>query len=195
MKNNPQLLSPKKYIAQRARSLTIGKCYITADIEMSGEALVIVQRLHTGNNMTVGIYMIDTFCRGLRDSLFKFRISHEEFDNYFGDRIYSSELKEISYNEAHNWIYGAIAWAEDAGLEPHPSFNLTSFILEEDTEEIPFIDLPFGKNGKHFFFAESSADLNRHLPILKENLGDDFDYVVQNSNDTNIDDIIFDDEK
>lgn len=61
---------------------------------MSGEALVIVQRLHTGNNMTVGIYMIDTFCRGLRDSLFKFRISHEEFDNYFGIESIAANWKK-----------------------------------------------------------------------------------------------------
>lgn len=42
-------------------------------------------------------------------------------------------------------IFGAIAFAEEAGITPSNSFELTQYLLEEDTEDVPLIEYDYGK--------------------------------------------------
>ena len=62
----------------------------------------------------------------------------------------------------HNWIYGAIAWANEAGISPHKSFSVTQYMLEEDTEDIPLIEYEFGCNGKHRLCCSSKIEANKY---------------------------------
>lgn len=174
--NNGPALSPERLIKERMRSLEIGRCYCSDSFGEGGEGIVIVSRRHTGGNVSFCAYLVDTFCLGLRRVFWNVRASEMELDDLVRR---SGELRQCDYNEAHNWIYGAIAWAEDAGIEPCKEWQLAQYFLEEDTDDVPLMELPFGKNGKHFLVAESKAELNRYLPTLRKNLGEDFDYVFQ----------------
>lgn len=169
-----QSLSPEQYLKQRARTLEIGKCYMT-DIEKYGIGLVIVTRNHNGGKVSMAEYMVDIYCLGVKDSSYRLRIEDYEMEDIV-DRI---DAKECSYHEAHNWIYGAIAFAEEAGIEPDKSFKLTQYMLEEDTDEIPLIEYEFGKDGKHFLVAHNQREANKYLPMLEKNLGEgNYDFVI-----------------
>ncbi|MBR5982564.1 MAG: DUF1186 domain-containing protein [Bacteroidales bacterium] len=173
--NGQQFLSADQYIRQKARTLKIGKCYISNEIEQCGEGDIIVTREHTGGKISMGIYLVDIFCLGVKDSFYYLR--HDEYEL---KQIISGigDMRECSYEEAHNWIYGAIAFAEEAGIEPHKSFRLTQFMLEEDSDEIPLIEYEFGRDGKHCLICNNQNEMNKYLPVLKKNLGDDFDYIL-----------------
>jgi len=177
-----QMLSPEQFIKQKARNLPIEVCYISKDIEEVGEGTVIVVRRHPNDKFTLATYLLDIFCLGVKDTFYRLRLDEFEYEEFF-DKYTSMEVKEITYNEAHNWIYGAIAFAEEAGIAPHKDFNVTQYMLEEDTEDIPLIEYNYGKDGKHFLVAMSQLELSRYFPILKKNLGDDFDYVLQDDED------------
>ena len=177
-----QMLSPEQFIKQKARNLPIEVCYISKDIEEVGEGTVIVVRRHPNDKFTLATYLLDIFCLGVKDTFYRLRLDEFEYEEFF-DKYTSMEVKEITYNEAHNWIYGAIAFAEEAGIAPHKDFNVTQYMLEEDTEDIPLIEYNYGKDGKHFLVAMSQLELSRYIPILKKNLGDDFDYVLQDDED------------
>ena len=173
-----QFLSPEDYLRQKARLLEIGKCYISEDFDLAGEGHVIVTRLHDGGKISVGIYMVDKFCLGVKDSFYRLRMEEDEFEDMLYAYENSLPLDEISYNEAHNRIYGAIAYAEEAGIGPDKSFALTQYLLEEDTEDIPLIEYEYGKDGKHYLVAHSNLEASKYLPLLKKNLGDDFSFTV-----------------
>ena len=177
-----QMLSPEQFIKQKARNLPVEACYISKDIENVGEGTVIVVRRHPNEKFTLAIFLLDIFCLGVKDTFYRLRLDEFEYEEFF-DKYTSMEVKEITYNEAHNWIYGAIAFAEEAGIAPHKDFNVTQYMLEEDTEDIPLIEYNYGKDGKHFLVAMSQLELSRYIPILKKNLGDDFDYVLQDDED------------
>lgn len=177
-----QMLSPEQFIKQKARNLPIEVCYISKDIEEVGEGTVIVVRRHPNDKFTLATYLLDIFCLGVKDTFYRLRLDEFEYEEFF-DKYTSMEVKEITYNEAHNWIYGAIAFAEEAGIAPHKDFNVTQYMLEEDTEDIPLIEYNYGKDGKHFLVAMSQLELSRYIPILKKNLGDNFDYVLQDDED------------
>ena len=177
-----QMLSPEQFIKQKARNLPIEVCYISKDIEEVGEGTVIVVRRHPNDKFTLATYLLDIFCLGVKDTFYRLRLDEFEYEEYL-DKFTSMDVTEITYNEAHNWIYGAIAFAEEAGIAPHKDFNVTQYMLEEDTEDIPLIEYNYGKDGKHFLVAMSQLELSRYFPILKKNLGDDFDYVLQDDED------------
>lgn len=68
------------YLRQRVRKLPVGKCYLSKGWEKSGEAVAIVTRCHPKGTFTVGIFLIDTFCIGIRDSFYRFNIGSSELD-------------------------------------------------------------------------------------------------------------------
>ncbi len=189
-KKNPQqqtLLSPVNYLKEKARTLEIGKCYMTDDIMEVGEGQIIVTRRHKSGKTSAAIYMVDTFCLGVKESIFKLRMDEFETRNLLLHIDITLGLHEVTYNEAHNMVYGAIAFAEEAGIKPHKNFSWTKYMLEEDTDEIPLIEFEYGKNGKHFLVAHSNLEANRYLPTLRKNLGDDFDYIIDDG-DSDLDD-------
>lgn len=189
--NGQQYLSAEQYIRQKARTLEIGRCYMSDRIETIGEGYVIVSRNHTGGNITMACYLIDTNCLGVKDSFYHFRISEEEFDEI----VYTTGARECSYDEAHNMVYGSIEYAEEAGIAPDKSFNLTQYILKEDTDDIPLIEYEYGMEGKHTLIAHNHLEASKYLPLLKENLGDgNYTYIINDSHDTFDDDDTYGDD-
>ena len=175
-----QFLSPEQFMKQRVRSLEIGTCYVSDDMTEYGEGHVIVTRRHTGGRISVAMYLVDTYCIGVKDSLFRLRLEEEELEEML-ERAPS--IRECSYEEAHNWVYGAIAWAEEAGIEPDKSFAVTKYMLEEDTDEIPLIEYEFGRDGKHLLMANNNLEASRYLPLLKKNLGEgNFAFTIKMDN-------------
>ena len=104
-KGGQQFLSPEQFLKQRARSLEIGTCYTTESLMDSGEGYAIVTRKHTGGNVSAAFFLIDAYCVGVKDSFYKLRMSELDLDDML-DRV--PGLNECSYEEAHNWVYGAI---------------------------------------------------------------------------------------
>ena len=168
--------SEKNYIRERARKLEIGTCYRTTDIFEYGEGHVIVTRRHTSGNITVGFYLVDLYCLGVKDTFYHFSIDPVEFDEMID---HYGMFETCSYEEAHNLIYGAIEFAEEGGIKPHKDFALTRYILEEDDENVPLIEYEFGRDGKHFLMVRTQLEAGRYLPLLNKNLGEgNFDYVI-----------------
>ena len=134
-------LSPAQYLKEKARSLEIGKCYVTAGIWDDGLGHVFVTRKHKGGKLSLAGFLVDVGCLGVKDSYVELRLEPEmvrERFSYIEDSI--GPLKEINYNEAHNIIYGAVEFAEEAGISPDKSFATSRLFLAEDTEDIPLIE-------------------------------------------------------
>lgn len=196
--NGVHALSDEQFVRQRARLLPIGDCYMSEGTEESGIASIAVIRNHPQGKVTGAMFLVDFFCLGVKDAVVFVREDLEDLRErfcFFDER--NDEVKKISYEEAHNRIYGAIAFAEEAGIKPCKEFNLAKYILEEDTDDIPLIEYEFGKDGKHTLFAKNGLELTTYLPILRDNLGDDFDYYCEESHNPDEDDFeenYFDDE-
>jgi hypothetical protein len=178
MSKQQKALSPEQYIRQRARKLPIGDCYLTEGWEDCGELMVWVTRCHPQQTYTVGIYLIDTFCCGVKDSHWYFSLDKSDYADLLKKMEECEDLKKVSYEEVHNLIYGVISFAQEGGIEPDSSFNLTQFLLEEDTEDIPLIEYTFGKDGRHCMFTDNRLELSAYVTKLQKALGDDFLFVL-----------------
>lgn len=172
-------LSPYRFMREKARTLPVGKCYIAPpDWLESGMAHIVVTRVRPSGNLVMASFLVDTFCLGVKDAGYHENMTPSDFEEYLNNYRKGMGLEEISYNEAHNIIYGAIAFAEDGGIKPNKEFDPAGYILEEDTEDIPLIEYDFGKNGKHFLVVNPDRKEMPYYHTLKKNLGDDFEYVM-----------------
>lgn len=176
-------LSPYRFMREKARTLPVGKCYIAPpDWQESGMAHVIVTRMRPSGNLVMGSFLVDTFCLGVKDAGYHENITPYDFEQYLDNYKNGMGLEEISYNEAHNIIYGAMAFAEEGGIKPSKEFDPAGYILEEDTDDIPLIEYDFGKNGKHFLVVNPDRKEMSYYHILKKNLGDDFEFILPYGN-------------
>ena len=172
-------LSPYRFMREKARTLPVGKCYIAPpDWQESGMAHVIVTRVRPSGNLVMASFLVDTFCLGVKDAGYHENMTPYDFEQYLDNYKNGMGLEEISYNEAHNIIYGAMAFAEEGGIKPSKEFDPAGYILEEDTDDIPLIEYDFGKNGKHFLVVNPDRKEMPYYHTLKKNLGDDFEYVM-----------------
>ncbi len=177
-----KFLSPERFLKERMRMLEIGDCYVNDDIFKVGYGNVVVSRRHTGGNVSYGVFLVDTWCLGVKYCSYVLRVSEEEFEQLV-EHMKAYDMRKATYEEAHNIIYGAVAFAEEAGIKPCSNFSLAQYFLEEDTDDVPLIEYNFGKNGKHSLVANSMSEASKYLPTLKKNLGDDFDYMIQTDDD------------
>jgi len=185
-----QFMSPEKFLRERMRSVPVGKCYVTDNYEKAGFGNVIVTRVHTGGRISFAVYIVDIWCLGVRDCFYHLRAEDYEFADEVLERTsHTMGLNEISYNEAHNLVYGAVAFAEEAGISPCKDFALAKYFLEEDTDDIPLIEYQFGKDGKYFLMARTELELSKYLPILQKNLQEgEYEYSVLDDDDLYDDD-------
>ena len=172
--NSPQKvqLSPQKYIITKSRSLPWGKCYISDSWSIMGMASIIMTRVMPSGKLIVGIYLVDTFCMGLKNTDMRFAIDESEFEALKQQifEAHQSDPEEVTPLLLQNIIYGAIEYAEDLGFQPNRDFNITEYILEP-ADKIGFIDIEFGKDGKPFYIQGPHDNVAVILKKLEKRVG------------------------
>ena len=165
-------MTPERYIRERARLLPIYKCYKGETIGDSREMSIMVIRKHAGGTYTLAAFMLDRWCLGVKDAIWQFSIPEDEmldFVNRFANHI--DQWTEIEYVEAHNWVYGALDWATNAGISPCKDFALARYILEEDDDNVELQEYDFGLNGEYCLMAKSHKEADKYIPALTKTLG------------------------
>lgn len=163
-------LSPKKYIETKARSLPIHKCIVNEGWEINKMAHVVIMRRHITGNVTMGYYLVDLLCLGVKDTFYEFNISATAAEERFEE--IDLNFIEIDYSTAHNIVYAGYDFAMEFKITPHKDFTLTKFILNEDDDTVPIIDIPTGyDDGKPHLMVNELGEGRWALPLLKKNAG------------------------
>ncbi|TKK64922.1 hypothetical protein FC093_21340 [Ilyomonas limi] len=182
-------LSPKKYIETRARTLPIYKCFVTKGWKEAGEADVIVMRSHVNGNVTAGFYLVDLMCLGVKDTFYFFNEPEAEIYKRLPTEI-DEMFDEVEYALAHNIIYAGHDFALEYGIDPAKEFAVTRFILEEDNDNIPIIDIPVGdEDGLPHLIVHHPGEHSNALARLIKNAGEgNYRYTISGLTDDDFDD-------
>lgn len=176
-----QLLSPENYIRQKVRNLPVYNCSVNSDWESGKLATVSVARKHVNGNVTLGLFLVDLNCLGVKDANYLFNIPVHEYKNAISNNG-QVELIDISYELAHNIIYAGLEYAKELGFTPHKDFSIVRFILEEDTEDVELMEIECGTNGKPLFIKspwQSEPEANRIITQLERTIGKgNFKYII-----------------
>lgn len=164
-----KMLSPENYVRTNARTLPIGECLINASWEDSQMASIYVVRNHSNGNITVGVYLVDLMCLGVKDTFFMFNITKSLFHDEIKKASREEEIVPVSYELAHNIVYTGLSFAEEFGFRPHKDFTTTTrFILEEDTDAIEEIGITCGRHGKPAYMTGPNENSTRSSAIIAQ---------------------------
>ncbi len=181
-KSQPQQkapLSPDAYMRKVMRTLPVDKCYVNPDWEHQGMGHVIVVRRRPDNKFAFTCYLVDTFCLGVKDAFYRTRVEEFELGDIIDNFKQRIGLEECSYAVAHNLVLGAVEFAEEGGIEPCREWDLAQYGLDEDSEDIELIEYDYGRDGKHFLHTYTRSEGAMYLPILRQHLGDNFDFEFE----------------
>jgi hypothetical protein len=164
-----QMLSPEKYIREKARTIPIYECMVNTDWEKSHLANVVIARQNSNGNITACIYLVDLMCLGVKDTYYMFNIPLSEYKEKiatFSERFY---LDPISYVMAHNIVYAGLEFAEECGFSPHKDFTSVScYLLEEDDDNVELLDIECGYEGKPAYMRSPGDDKNKVNRIVSQ---------------------------
>lgn len=74
-------MSPERFMREKVRTLPIGKCYITPDWKESGISQIIISRARPSGNLSIGIFLVDTFCIGVKDATYYTNMPEVDFED------------------------------------------------------------------------------------------------------------------
>jgi len=172
------LLSAKKKILT-ARNLPVYECLVNPSWKEQGMARVIISRQQPDGNLLFGIYLVDTFCLGLKNTFCNADFSMWKYKTELCSHIYKDEDPvECPISLANNIVYGAIEFAAQLGFKPNKDFKLSQYVLEDKNTVEPCDDIEFGKDGKPFYIAGPEDNVEYVLKQLESTAGkENFDFM------------------
>jgi hypothetical protein len=162
------------YIVIAARKLPFGDCYVNPGFRDMGLARVLITRKRANGSFIIGFYLVDVYCLGVKLVQYIYAPDEDGVNDVIFRMNQADEndpLVLCSSDFAQNVVWGAIEYAEELGFEPaDEDFEIGQFILDP-ADEIEFIDIEFGKDGKPFFIAgprDNPRAINEKLSKLGE---------------------------
>ena len=169
------LLSPQAII-RHARAFPFLECWISANWQKDDLGLVEIPlaRQQPDGDICFGVYLIDTFCLGLKNTFANAGFSPGRYQSEVrnNDKVFrAGKPVECTIELAHQMIYQSIEYAEQFGFEPEKDFALSQYLLAPRGElEEPY-HLTFGKDGKPFFIAGPHDNVARIMRQLEKTAG------------------------
>ncbi|WP_153800721.1 hypothetical protein [Foetidibacter luteolus] len=92
---------------------------------------------------------------------------------------------EIDYTLAHNIIYAGHDFAAEFEINPHKEFATTRFILEEDDDKVPLIEIETGdEDGNPYLMVDKSYNYGPALSKLEKNAGEgNYSFYINDEDD------------
>ncbi len=166
--------SSPQAIIRHARDYPILECRISSNWQKDDMGLieVLVARKQPDGDICFGMYLIDRYCLGLKNTLAKVGIPLAQYQREVRNNIFRGEKpKDCKPELAHQMVYEAIDYAAKFGFEPEKDWALTQYLLEPRGEfEEPY-DLTFGKDGKPLFIAGPYDNVQRIIRQLEKTAG------------------------
>lgn len=160
----------------------IYECMVPTELWERGIGQIIVARKNNQGDMAVGIYLVDTFCLGIKNCFLRF-VSCYEYQNMLEQIIeLCGEMQVVESSYACTLIYKAVNYAKELGFEPHQDFTKVSKLLHNIpiNETLNFV---FGKEDKPCYIQgpnESYVDIKRILRKLEMTVGkNNYHFIIE----------------
>lgn len=188
-KQHPQSapISAEKFIRTKARQLPVYECFVNKNWKWSQIANVVVSRKQLNDNLTYVMYLVDLACLGVKNVGYYYNQDQIDFGDY-KKKILDNDFISIDYSLAHNIIFAGYEFANDYGFKAHKDFlNTAIYFLDEDTDDVPLIEIECGRNGKPYVIEGpyNRSESRKAVLHLSKTVGPDgFIFEVFNEDDS-----------
>jgi hypothetical protein len=167
--------------ADRAATLPIRHCLVSENLFDIGMGSLVLARGSTVGPIVVGAFLLDTFCRGVKDVYLRV-IEPEQFEDHLDRLNEAAPLMEVDPSHARKLLRALVEWSGSVGIQQHRDFPAVERLFGDVDPQACDTEFVFGRGGKPLFISgpsESPALTHRLVEQMRKRLGPDgFDYIV-----------------
>jgi hypothetical protein len=157
----------------RAAQTPIRHCLVPEALFEAGIGTVILARGITTSYLTLGIFLVDTWCLGIKDAYFR-SIDGDGFEMMIEALADTTPMASVAPSYARKLLRDAAAWAASIGFAPHRDFATVERLFGDVSADASDATFQFGREGKPLYVPgprESQAQINSRFAQLRNGTG------------------------
>ena len=164
-----------------ARNSPINRCFVRKNIFSEGIGTAIVSREMPNGHLGVGVYLLDVWCLGVKNTYFSV-LSENEFLERIKQIEINEHLETLHPSCAGKIIEQCVEYSDKLGFKPHKDYKISRQLLMDLDPNVCPNQYTFGKDGKPFYISGPNENQNQSKKIVEKlirNCGEGkFDYIV-----------------
>jgi hypothetical protein len=167
--------------AARAANAPIRLCLLSEELFETGMGTLVLARGNLGGGATVAIFLLDTFCLGVKEVVFE-TMQPEQLRLYVDHMDAASRMVPVEPAYALKLLVDLVHWSRELGFDPPRLFAAAERLFGDVAAQACETVFEFGQNGKPLYVAgpnDSAAVSKLRMQRLQERLGEGaYDYLV-----------------
>ena len=139
-------------------------------------------RAFPNGQVAVGHFLVDRYCLGVKDAWAEVLHRTDYEEKYLRGRPSDVPPRQLTPPDARKLIEGAVAYARENGISPHPDYEKTMLLFGDVDPAESTASFEFGKDGMPLYVAGPRDSLERSrevLSILSNHCGEgNYHYVI-----------------
>jgi hypothetical protein len=159
---------------RRAAATPVRHCLVTAGLLEGGMGTLILARGATALDLEVGIFLLDTFCIGVKDALFR-SMQRDDFETYMAAVEDAAPLEPIDPAPARKLLRDLVAWAGLMEFRPPLDLPAIEALFGDTDPDASDQTFTVGHEGQPLYIpgpSESPALIARRLAAIRHRFGD-----------------------
>lgn len=167
--STPNLQAIQK--ASNYAKFPIYECLIPKTLFKAGIGTIVVTRQEPAGTIAISSFVVDVFCLGVKDALFKV-ISVSEYEDIMRPRLAdlhgNEPFDKIEPACARKLVEGAVSYAKELGFSPHEDYHNAKGIFGDIENSECQEEYNYGKEGKPFYIRGPHESMNRAKQIIDQ---------------------------
>ena len=157
----------------RAAHAPIQHCFLTESVFDVGMGTLVLARGATLHHFAFSMFLIDTFCLGIKDVMFE-SVESEVFEMYMDATDAGSPMVSVDPSYARKLLRDLAAWSQSIGFAPHRDFAAAERMFGDVSADASDAVFRFGRDGKPVYIPgpnDTAPLIRRRIEQLQKCLG------------------------
>ncbi len=150
-----------------AAAAPILDCCASPDLWNTGIGEVLLSRLTANGQVAFAAFLVDRYCLGVKDAFWNVLPRTVYRANIYDKIAARSGVTAMKPECARKLVEGAVRYASDLGLPPHPDYHAAKLIFGDIAAEACTEEFTYGKDGKPLFIAGPYDGPSRCRQVLR----------------------------
>jgi len=149
----------------RAAHAPIQHCFLTESAFGVGMGTLVLTRGATPDHLTLGSFLLDTFCLGIKDVMFR-PLESKVFEMHMEAMNAGSPMVSVDPSYARKLLRDLAAWSHGIGFTPHRDFAAVEKMFGDVSADASDAVFRFGREGKPFYISGP----NDTVPLIQRRI-------------------------
>ena len=167
------------------------QCLSNIAVFAGGMGTVVISRTAPNGDIVMGVFLLDTFCLGVKSAFARVLLPHE-YDEMIAQMRQGEMLQVVEPSYARKLVEESIVYAATLGFKPDPDYYTAKEIFGDIDASECTDQFTFGKEGKPFYMSgplDSPLKRRQIVTTLENNVGvGNFNFMIHTDGGFDFDD-------